>query len=219
MILVPVKKILCPIDFSGPSYEALDYAVGLSSSLGAELCLVHVLPKIADPEWARPLHSNPDEVSLVLSEYEWALYTSAQRKLHEVMQQRMPDVTKPRAIVKVGEAAAEIMRVADEENSNLIIIASRGLTGRPDMFGSVTERVARLAACPLLIVPAGRIRQLEYTEWRKLMIDPSIRGALSEEVIDRILADSFPASDPPPWTLGREDQRPSGFVDSSSKTV
>jgi hypothetical protein len=51
------------------------------------------------------------------------------------------------------------------------------------------------------------------------MIDHSIRGALSEEMIDRILADSFPASDPPPWTLGREDQTVSGFVDSSPKTV
>ena len=49
------------------------------------------------------------------------------------------------------------------------------------------------------------------------MIDHSMRGGLSEEMIDRILADSFPASDPPPWTLGREDQRPSGFVDNSSE--
>jgi universal stress protein A len=153
-MLLRVKKILCPIDFSGASYEALDYAVGLSSSLGAELCLVHVLPRVADPEWARPLHSNPEEVSLVLSEYEWALYTSAQRKLHEVMRQRMQEDTKPRAIVRVGEAAAEIMSAADEENADLIIIASRGLTGRPDVFGSVTERVARLANRPVLIVPA-----------------------------------------------------------------
>ena len=70
-----VKQIICPIDFSGLSYEALDYAVGLSSSVRAELCLLHVLPKIADPEWARPLHCNPDEVNLVLSEYEDRLLT------------------------------------------------------------------------------------------------------------------------------------------------
>ena len=47
------------------------------------------------------------------------------------------------------------------------------------------------------------------------MIDDSTCGALSEEMIDRILADSFPASDPPPWTLGREIQPPSTFVDNS----
>ena len=93
-------------------------------------------------------------MSLALSEYEGALYTGAQRKLHEVMQQHMPEDLKPRAIVRVGEAAAEILRVADEESADLIIIASRGLTGRPDTFGSVTEKVTRLANCPVLVVPA-----------------------------------------------------------------
>lgn len=47
------------------------------------------------------------------------------------------------------------------------------------------------------------------------MIDHSICGALSEEMIDTILADSFPASDPPPWTGGRENESCSGLVDNS----
>lgn len=33
-----------------------------------------------------------------------------------------------------------------------------------------------------------------------------LKQAISEELIDQTLADSFPASDPPAWTLGRERQ-------------
>jgi universal stress protein A len=153
-MLLNVKSILCPIDFSGPSYEALEYAVGLSIRLEAELCLAHILPGVADPAWARPLHCNPAEVRLVLSEYEGALYTSAQRKLHEVIGRHVPEDKRPRAIVRVGEAAAEIIRIADDEKANLIVIGSRGLSGRRDIFGSVAEKVARLASCPVLIIPA-----------------------------------------------------------------
>ena len=50
------------------------------------------------------------------------------------------------------------------------------------------------------------------------MINLSNSRALSEEMIDRILADSFPASDPPPWTVGRENQY-SGFIGDSKDTM
>jgi len=41
---------------------------------------------------------------------------------------------------------------------------------------------------------------------------------LPEELIDATLADSFPASDPPSWTLGRERRRRSSATESAPKT-
>ena len=40
------------------------------------------------------------------------------------------------------------------------------------------------------------------------MADNSIEETLSEEMINETLAQSFPASDPPSWTLGRERRKP-----------
>lgn len=50
-----------------------------------------------------------------------------------------------------GDAASEIVRIAEEENVDMIVIATYGMTGwRRVAFGSVAERVVRLAKCPVL---------------------------------------------------------------------
>jgi hypothetical protein len=51
----------------------------------------------------------------------------------------------------------------------------------------------------------------------QIMSGDSNDEKLSEELIDATLADSFPASDPPSWNLGRERRRPSSSTESSPK--
>jgi hypothetical protein len=50
----------------------------------------------------------------------------------------------------------------------------------------------------------------------KLFGTPAARGGMAESEIDDILADSFPASDPPSWTLGT-DHRPAGRSQTSPR--
>jgi hypothetical protein len=60
-----------------------------------------------------------------------------------------------RDLVTTGEAAPEILRIAQEEHVDLIVIASHGLAGwRRLVFGSVTEKVVRQATCPVLTIVA-----------------------------------------------------------------
>lgn len=56
-------------------------------------------------------------------------------------------------VVLHGDPADEIVRFAHDERKDLVVIATHGRTGwRRSVFGSVAERVIRLARCPVLTI-------------------------------------------------------------------
>jgi len=148
--MLPIKKIICPTDFSEPSYEAIKTAGELAFHFGSELCVLHVV----SPVPAVPMGAEPSGFNVSLYEHE--LETSSKRSLEEIVHQMEWKDLKVRLIVLRGSAADEIVRVAEEENADLIVIATRGRTGLDRLiFGSVAEKVVRLARCPVLTVSAG----------------------------------------------------------------
>jgi hypothetical protein len=80
--MLPLKKIICPTDFSEPSFEALEAAVELARYFSAELIVVHVVqpvPVVA-AEYVSPAAFNISayqaemEMSsrmLLISRYRW----------------------------------------------------------------------------------------------------------------------------------------------------
>ena len=150
--MLPYRRILCPIDFSEPSYTALQGAEELARHFGAELCVAHVIPTLPGPHlFADPPVATSFDVSL----YQQELARNAEKMLKEVVSHRISPEVRTRDQVTTGEAAAEILRIAGQEHADLIVIASHGLTGwRRLVFGSVAERVVRLAPCPVLTIVA-----------------------------------------------------------------
>lgn len=144
---MPFKRILSPTDFSEPSYEAVKAANELAVHFSAELALIHVVSPV-------PSIPSPEAVSGfdVLS-YQQEMEVYAKRSLDQVLQERISDEVKVRAMVKLGSAAEQIANTAATEKSDLIVIATHGLTGwRRFVFGSVAEKVVRLAECPVLTI-------------------------------------------------------------------
>ncbi len=147
--MLPVKKILCPVDFSGASQVALQAAGEFAEHFGAELILVHVVPVVP---------ALPDDPNYTFSvpEYERALHAGAERQLDAMVEGFAPKGIAARSIVGHGDAGAQIVCVADTEAADFIIIATHGMTGwRHVVFGSVAEKVVRLARRPVLTVPAA----------------------------------------------------------------
>lgn len=144
--MLAIKTILCPTDFSEPSYEGLKYAIELATLFGADLCLTNVVPVVP------PLPSNPN-FAFEIPEYERGLHSDANRMLGELIEQRIPKSLKVRTVIGHGDAGREIIRIAEDERADWIVMATTGLTGlKHILFGSVAEKVVRLAACPVLTV-------------------------------------------------------------------
>lgn len=145
--MLPFKKILWPTDFSDPSLEALHVASEMASRFSAELYVMHVVSSL--PVVSAPSGPTGFDVSL----YEEELQEFAENSIREIIGKKIPKNIKTHSIITSGHAVDEIIREADEKKIDLIVLATHGETGwRHLIFGSVAEKVVRMAPCPVLTV-------------------------------------------------------------------
>jgi len=140
------KIILSPIDFSDSSLEALDVARDIATRYQAAIVLVHVVPVIP---------KLPSDVSIFHEgDYERGLIGDAQQRLDDLAAKlKGLGVTARTTVGLANDAAMEILRTAEHEHADLIVIATHGMTGwRRLAFGSVTDKVVRTAECPVLVL-------------------------------------------------------------------
>ena len=144
--MLPVQRILCPTDFSGPACTCVRAASELAEHFGAELILVNVVPAIPT------LPPDPNYV-FKIPEYEKYLHADADEQLRKARAELVGKNVRVRTMVGHGPAADEIVLIAKKEGVDLIVISTHGSTGLERwVFGSVAEKVVRLAECPVLTV-------------------------------------------------------------------
>jgi nucleotide-binding universal stress UspA family protein len=139
----PIRVILHATDFSGHSRTSLRIARALARDHGARLLLLHV-EATEGVVLAPPL----DPRSYLEPLIEMQAKTEG------------PDLKHPVEVrCERGDPATEILRVAEECRSDLIVLGSHGRTalGRL-LMGSVAEAVLRRATCPTLIIKSSAPR-------------------------------------------------------------
>jgi universal stress protein A len=145
--MLPIRKILCPTDFSEPSFTGVAAADELARHFAAELVLVTVVT---------PVH--PTGMAVVPASYQIAqiqeqMTIHATRSLEKVVTERISPGVPIQQFVAHGNAADEITAHAARQSVDLLVIATHGWSGwRRLVFGSVAEKVVRSAACPVLAV-------------------------------------------------------------------
>ena len=145
--MLPIKKILCPTDFSEAANEGIKAANELALHFSAEIILINVVSTIPIVP-ASPALTGVNDLQ-VLTEME----NAARETIAKDAERLLDNSLESHLMVIDGNAADEVARVAEEEKVDLIVISTHGLSGwRKFFFGSVTEKVAKLASCPVLLI-------------------------------------------------------------------
>jgi nucleotide-binding universal stress UspA family protein len=144
-----IKKILCPTDFSEPSYQAVETASDLAETFSAELILLHVVSPVPVPSSTTP----PSGFNVAL--YQEELKKSAEDSIKDMAEKYISKDVQYRGKIIHGSPAERITKAAEEENCDMIVIATHGLTGIKHLiFGSVAEKVVRTSTVPVLSIRA-----------------------------------------------------------------
>jgi len=156
--MLPVKKILCPTDFSEHSYKALKAAEELAKELSATLLLVHVVPPVPV---SSELQTGPSGYSAPASaggfnitEYIKELKANAEKSLDDIVKNKIKeDIDVETVVLAEREESDEINKFAEDKDVNLIVISTHGRTGLERLvFGSVAEKIIRHARKPVLTI-------------------------------------------------------------------
>ena len=155
-------RILVPIDFSSSSHTALDVATELADKFNAELFLLNVVPE--SPTVALP--EGVTEQSLVE-----AAKKQAEHHLAISKKSLGGKGIKVQTVVEVGyDVAGTILEYIERDKIDQVVISTHGCSGwYPTVFGSITEKIVKLAPCPVLLLRTPKPKSTAKVTSSRLM--------------------------------------------------
>jgi nucleotide-binding universal stress UspA family protein len=112
----------------------------------AELILVNVISPVTMASGAAPIGFH---LPTLMKE----MQTAAEKSMTKLISEKVSKAVQTRSVVLQGKPADEIVKLADEKDADMIVIATHGESGwQRFLFGSVTEKVVRTASRPILTV-------------------------------------------------------------------
>ena len=138
----PINTILCATDFSKLSEPVVSYGITLAKEFNAKLIVCHVVDF--------PTVSMYGEAVLEPIDHQNRFMEYARAEIDRLVSGAAIDY---HAMVAVGNTTDEIAHLVDEQQVDLVIVATHGRSGLKRFFlGSVTERLIRTLPCPLLVL-------------------------------------------------------------------
>jgi nucleotide-binding universal stress UspA family protein len=146
-VVVPFKRIICPVDFSPTSAFVVNFALTLAQEDDAEITLVHsveIPPELRD--YAFPAEIDIDAVHA-------AARADALQRLRDLVPQDAREYCTVHTEAVEGRPHRAVVRLAADQDADLIVMGAHGRSAIDRLvFGSNTYAVIRDAACPVLAV-------------------------------------------------------------------
>lgn len=150
-----IKNILLPTDFSNISLSAASYAADIAKQYDAKIHLLYVLEKTPPVLAIRSLDLSEEKIIKSLEEEaKKSLGNTAEKVKKSFNGENLALET----VLRKGLDYVEINKYSEENNIDLIVIATHGRTGLlHTLLGSVAEKVIRYAKRPVLVItPSGK---------------------------------------------------------------
>ncbi len=146
-----IRRILCPVDFSDTSINAVRYALRLGQWFGAEVQLLHVvIPEVE----ALDLPVVAAEATRARVEAARAMITGLLAQERKALGLAAAEAPPTETQIEVGAPEATILEVARRDEASLILMGTRKTHGLLDrLFGSVTEHVLARTERHVWVVP------------------------------------------------------------------
>lgn len=143
------QRILAATDFSDPALPAIRAAVEEARARGARLTITHCIE--VEPSALAALGIPFGGAYPVAAEVDIARVRSESLGVLRSMTERLS--TDADLTVEIGDPVVAVVRLAERERADLIVIGTRGRTGLTRLvLGGVAEKIVRLAPCSVLVV-------------------------------------------------------------------
>jgi len=140
------KKILYPVDLSESSVKLVPYVTEMAKKFESE---IHLLFAARVFDYFTGIYVPHPSIS----KFETEIVEGADRRMQEFVEEHFGSFPDIKSLVVAGDAAEEILKYAESEGIDLLIIGTHGRKGLEKIiFGSVAERVIKSSPVPVLLV-------------------------------------------------------------------
>jgi len=152
-----MKKILVPTDFSKHAQTSTDVAADIARRSGATLYLLHVVEEATEGSFNVEGEVSTGSVTDRL--YNIRLINSARKQLEKAVNDPAYKDIRVDGLIRVGNPFHGMRTIVTENKVDLVVMGKSGKTKIQEMLiGSNTEKIVRLAKCPVLTVNKKPLR-------------------------------------------------------------